>query len=273
MTQNETQKKRQSLTPYMDEITVVFAHPDDELLYFYHTLQQLKPKRLRLVCVTGRFSDDPKSGISQSVRLNELANAAKQLGGELINLGLEDCRGGALDFTALLNGLKSLSLQPDMPVLTHGPLGEYGHHHHLQVFQAVMQCFVSRVWCLSGPLAPDYQCTLDEQSYQHKLALIRAIYPSQNIEGFGTERECLTYVFASTFGTALYAGCGGPLVELDESAALLEHIEQLYFSAHNPLPVEALGVAKVQGKANVQRRVRPLLQLWKDGLTPAFCAN
>jgi hypothetical protein len=249
-----------SLTRNMDEITVVFAHPDDELIYFYQILQQLKPKRLQLICVTGQFTKN------QAIRLRELAAAATQLGGELTNLGLEDLVGQPLDRVALLDRLSKISVQSNMPVFTHGPFGEYGHLHHVDVFRAVLQCFPWTAWCISGPLASDYQCCLDEPAQAQKRKLISSIYASQNISGFATARECLTQVKASAFADVLFAVSGGPSVAPAVATAFVEHMEQLYFGGQTDLPAEARTVTTVLGKEWVDQRIRPLLRQWKQWL-------
>lgn len=246
-----------NLTQQMAQITVIFAHPDDELIYFYQMLQQLKPVQLRLICVTGKFSVD------ETVRLNELAQAGAQLGGELINLGLEDRRGQGLDTQTLHDRLSSIRVDVDMPVLTHGPFGEYGHRHHVDVFRAVFRRFGEQVWCLSGPLSVDNEYCLNADEFRCKQAQVQAIYSSQKVKGFATQCECLTHVSSSMFADVLLAGCGGEKVAAQRVEAFLEWVKVAYLGPHERMPVEARAVADVKGEAMVKEHMISRIEEWR----------
>src|SRR6185369_1511554 len=119
------------LAPGLAELVVVFSHPDDEILFFFQAIRWLRPRRLRLLCATGDF------GAMTAVRRRELAASARSLEGELTNLELTDRKGKGLDAGELASALAHVDKAGGVPVLTHGPLGEYGHRHHVDVFHSV----------------------------------------------------------------------------------------------------------------------------------------
>ena len=127
----------------IDELVVVHAHPDDEILFFYGFLHYLRPHRLKLVCVTADFANHTATRLAESHR------AALELGGERIHLGLADVPDQHLDLRQLTEMLK-VYLPPHAVILTHGPLGEYGHRHHCDVFRAVSALFPATTWVISG---------------------------------------------------------------------------------------------------------------------------
>ncbi|MBK8230302.1 MAG: glycosyltransferase [Candidatus Eisenbacteria bacterium] len=107
-------------------ITLITAHPDDELLWAGGLILAHPWHRWRIVCATGSESD-PR-GI-------ELQSVAAHLGAELTLLGLPDR--ADVDLEALLAPqLNPMAVEGDL-LLCHGAAGEYGHPHHRAVHRAV----------------------------------------------------------------------------------------------------------------------------------------
>jgi hypothetical protein len=260
--------KNSILHPGLEEVIVVFAHPDDEILYFYQYLKFLKPKRLRLVCATEIFTRE-----KETVRLDELKTAAEYLGGELINLGLEDRLQQPLDVDMLSLKLKTLGHRKGVPVLTHGAFGEYGHCHHMDVFLAVLGCFDSDVWCISGPLQPSIVCTLTDKELAAKRSLLKTLYPSQKVQAYVGGEECFTHVNECIFSNVLLAASKRGGVNSEQVAVFLQHGESAYFDEHNLMPIEAQAAATQMGAAEVQRRIRERINDWKIWLNQLVVEN
>ena len=211
------------------ELTLIFAHPDDELLFFLHTLKKLAPKKLHLVCVTGRFSR------IEEIRLAELSAFADHLKADLIQMGLEARRGQHLAADALFEGLRQLNIPSYGPILTHGPFGEYGHTHHVDVFRAVTAHFASRVWCLSGPLSSDF---VAEGDALEKKRWMRTFYPSQGLEDWGAPRECLSRVASNPHLQLLLAAVVDKPFNPAKAREFLNLATRRYFGSTDALPIE-----------------------------------
>lgn len=107
-------------------ITLVTAHPDDELLWAGGLIALHPWHRWRIVCATG--SAETPRGI-------ELRAVAANLGAEATLLGLADR--ADCDLEPALAPLLGEALAGSDLLLSHGPEGEYGHPHHRAVHRAL----------------------------------------------------------------------------------------------------------------------------------------
>lgn len=129
---------------------VVIAHPDDEI--FVSATICLCVQRgfsVTLVCVTDGGGGALVAAAGEplgEIRKRELANSARALGvGEVACLGFADiadpaCNGsGAWDQPRLIALLRAtIEASGARLILTHGPLGGYGHPAHKLVYRCVM---------------------------------------------------------------------------------------------------------------------------------------
>ncbi|MGO9060486.1 MAG: PIG-L deacetylase family protein [Candidatus Binataceae bacterium] len=136
------------------DVVVVIAHPDDEV-FASGTLCLLSEKgfKIALVCVTDGEGGsrellqqvDPASSLGE-LRRRELALSIWALGvHEVAFLGHADIppdawgKSRAWDQASLISTLASIIQRADPTlILTHGPLGGYGHPAHREVHRCVM---------------------------------------------------------------------------------------------------------------------------------------
>ena len=131
-------------------VIVVIAHPDDEL-FVSGTLCLLNERgyATHLICVTGGrglLSNNAELQRNYEVRGLELKLSAQTLGVNAVHMlshpdeTVEDWREAtpSWDLQALDSELSTVitTLEPCL-ILTHGPLGGYGHPAHKQVFRSV----------------------------------------------------------------------------------------------------------------------------------------
>jgi LmbE family N-acetylglucosaminyl deacetylase len=155
---------------------IVVAHPDDEVIFFGGLAMRLVAdgRRLDVICVTGDFGSPYTTG----VRRAEFYRACGTLGAKARMLGLPDAK-GPLDEAALASAFAvRVRWQRYARVYTHGPWGEYGHPHHVQVCRAAHRCG-RNVLSLAGPFAPDAEVRLSPAELDRKRALAARLYPSQ----------------------------------------------------------------------------------------------
>ena len=244
------------LRPGLEELWVVFAHPDDEVIFFASTIEQLAPRRLRLVCATGDFA------ASTTVRRCELEASAAAFGATLSNLELADRAGCGLDAERLSSGLRELGKPPGVPVLTHGPLGEYGHRHHVDVFRTVYREYGDTVWCLSGPLPADLTVAAGNAGSRRKRELMEQLYPTRRLVwdwGWGDEE--LTRPGASPHAHVLHAEAG-------PAGAFLALARERYLTAPEALPPPARAIARSWGSQKLRARLEECLEAWHLHLEP-----
>lgn len=162
--------------PSEPRAVIVVAHPDDEVIFFGGLASRLVGDgwSVDVVCVTGRFG----SPRTTAVRRAEFFRACWAMGVKARLLGLPDS-GGLLDEEALARDLaRRVRWDAYSRVYTHGPWGEYGHPHHVQVCRAVHR-FGGFVRCLAGPFEPDVHVELSRVEWHRKRELCRRFYPSQ----------------------------------------------------------------------------------------------
>ena len=249
-------------------LTILTAHPDDELLFFLGWMRTIKPEKLRIVCATGQFAKLAET------RLAELAASAKHLGAELINLGLMDTRpsppdpaGAPLDCQRLAELLAELDHNEGDPVLTHGPLGEYGHRHHINVFEAACIRFGADVWCAAGPLEihenlPD---GLDIQA--EKRELLRSIHVSQkNVADCACAHEPLCHVASSRYAP-LFTGQAIHPPELAED--FIACLESRYTNPARRLPAVLHAILEVWTLSVMEQMLLAQVDYWRKKLATA----
>ena len=118
---------------------LVVAHPDDESLWFGGMLVRYAEWDWTVVCSTVPRKDSERAEL-------KFLSACDALGVKAELLGIEET--GARDplppEELLYIHEFVQKLKPDL-VVTHGPVGEYGHLHHIQLSQWLRQRWVGRI--------------------------------------------------------------------------------------------------------------------------------
>jgi LmbE family N-acetylglucosaminyl deacetylase len=187
---------------------IVVAHPDDEVIFFGALAARLVDEGwdVDVICVTGQFGSPWATG----TRRAEFSRACWALGVKARMLCLPDER-GPLD-EAVLAGVLAERVRWDQyaRVYTHGPWGEYGHLHHVQVCRATHRCSRA-VLSLAGPFAPDVTASLSLAELDRKRRLAARSYPSQPFAGrwcAGTEHLVVLSLDAVEFLAAIALSVG-----------------------------------------------------------------
>lgn len=155
---------------------IVVAHPDDEVIFFGALAVRLAGEDwdVDVICVTGDFGSPWTTG----TRRAEFFRACWALGAKARMLSLKDEK-GLLDEAALARALaERVRWDRYARVLTHGPWGEYGHPHHVQVCRAAHRCGRT-VLSLAGPFTPDVAVPLSRAELDRKRQVAARSYPSQ----------------------------------------------------------------------------------------------
>jgi hypothetical protein len=218
-----------TLTPGLPELWVIFAHCDDEAIFFYHTIRQLKPQKLVFVCINTQLHKQ------HDIRNTELKNSAAYFGAQLIRLDIEETEIRDFDTAKLLHQLSKLNHPPGVPVLSHGVMGEYGHIGHVAAFKAVYQIFNTDVWVSSGPLKEDIVFNARLQEMQTQKEILKDIYPSQyKVHNWSSGIERWTHFSSSPFANIL-----NPQNDKKNSVALLQLMHAKYKHGINGFPPDA----------------------------------
>lgn len=159
----------------MRRLLVVVAHPDDETIFFGgHLLASRSWDEVDVISATGVFGTPAMTRI----RCAEFERACGLLGARPVRLELLDGEGafnsGRLE-AALRRHAEST---PYERVLTHGPWGEYGHRHHIDVARAVHRVFAG-VLSLAGPLPACATRPLTARELSAKRRIAADAYRSQ----------------------------------------------------------------------------------------------
>lgn len=169
---------------------LVVAHPDDETIFFGALLHELRTcgQEVDIVCASGSF----RTPLMTKVRRAEFQLACGLVGARPVLLDLSDQR-PALDADRLDARLREVARSTRYDrVFTHGPWGEYGHRHHVDVARAVHRAF-SNVRSLSGPLPHEDVRTLRRSELAAKRRLAATVYRSQPYAvEWCSSQECLT---------------------------------------------------------------------------------
>lgn len=165
----------------MKKYCIICAHPDDETLFFSSILNSFGQDTL-VHCLTDGNADgrgsERKKEFQKAMDYFEVANWTWS--------GLPDIYEKNLDPEKLKEEIgKTLkSLPKDSIVFTHGPFGDYGHPHHIQVARAVHQIVFEEI----PSLGLYYPNTLaleagtnpfqikSQESWQKKLHVLENIY-------------------------------------------------------------------------------------------------
>lgn len=241
------------LRPGLPELWIVHAHPDDEVLYFLGCITWLRPARLRLVCAAGDFGD------GSARRHDERRRAAAALGASSVDLGLRDDWPGGFDAARLEHALAGLAPPDHAALLTHGPLGEYGHPQHADVFRAAARLFPRQTFFLSGPLRAGWRVPADRAL---KSRLMARVYASQTaVRDWGTPVERLSRL-ASQPWRAMATGEGR--VPDGAARAFFARAERLLGAPLRALPPEAAAAARTLGLERVRAWLRERRDDWRE---------
>ena len=107
---------------------LIVAHPDDETLWGYHQLNE--SKGWKILCVTNA---------SNTIRVNELKNIAIHFDSALEVWNYQDSAFHYNMHPQLYKDIENEINKPNVKmILTHNPLGEYGHIQHIKVSNVVL---------------------------------------------------------------------------------------------------------------------------------------
>ena len=150
---------------------VITAHPDDETLFFGGTILSRPHEEWTVVCLTDGNADG-----RGDERMAELDEACELLGVQsVIKASFEDTYDQNLDQRKLKKFFATL---PEVDnIFTHGPLGEYGHPHHIQTSYAVHKFFnESIIWHPAINCFATKREVLTEAQYNRKLEILAKVY-------------------------------------------------------------------------------------------------
>ena len=155
---------------------VITAHPDDETLFFGGTILNHPDDEWTVVCLTDGNADD-----RGDERMAELDEACGLLGVDnVIKAGFKDTYSENLDQRKLKKFLNSLPACDQ--IFTHGPLGEYGHPHHIQTSYAVHKNFSdSQIWHPAINCFASRREILTKKQYNKKLEILAKVYEQELI--------------------------------------------------------------------------------------------
>ena len=162
-------------------VLLFVAHPDDDAIFAGALQHRASMYRWHAVSLT-YCRDHPRaqemSGWQRFVSAD--TSAVSFLG---FDDDYEDRRQGrcSIDFDAACRSLEALDQAPDV-VVTHGPLGEYGHPHHQLAHRIATACFPNTPMLVFAPdvcdPCIDLKTTADGGTWD-KWGSIRRAYPSQ----------------------------------------------------------------------------------------------
>ncbi len=142
---------------------VCVAHPDDETIFFGGFILS-RQYDWTAVCVTDANADG-----KGAERITQFQKACKKLKiKKSLCLQYPDLFDQRLNTAQLMSDLKKLG--KFQKVLTHGPLGEYGHIHHQDVSWTAHQVFADQAEMISPAynLYPEIKIPLTKKDFQIK---------------------------------------------------------------------------------------------------------
>ena len=156
------------------------AHPDDEVLFFSGPLNRYG-EDFHVVLVTDGNADG-----KGNIRLKEFEKSLKQFNVHSFETYLfEDIYEKEIDSMELERRIKETLekySKENSRVYTHGPFGEYGHPHHIQVSKAVHTVAQAK-YSIRHPNVLDLPGSAeiydDSDLYQKKLNILTSIYRNE----------------------------------------------------------------------------------------------
>jgi hypothetical protein len=141
---------------------LIVAHPDDETLWGYHQLKD--SKFWKILCVTNA---------TNNTRVNELKNIAIYFDTALEIWNYQD---SAFHYNMHPQLYKDIAYEINKPnvkmVLTHNPLGEYGHIQHIKVSNVVLTVSKKPTYVFSY--------TPNHKSNKNEICNLKKYYKSQD---------------------------------------------------------------------------------------------
>lgn len=164
----------------MKNKALFIAHPDDEVLFFTGPLFNYG-KDFHVVLVTDGNADG-----QGKERLKEFSQSLNSFQVDSFeHYQLPDIYDKELDPSLLETKIKNTldtKISPNAMVYTHGPFGEYGHPHHIQVSNIVHQNCLKK-FKISHPnildLPNSSESYYEEIIYKTKLDLLTSIYKNE----------------------------------------------------------------------------------------------
>lgn len=154
---------------------LIVAHPDDETIFFGGTLQALAHMNWEVICVTDGNGDG-----RGSERKEEFQRACKALGvARATQFSFADVPDARLPLPEVEKALREYAGNRKFEkVLTHGPIGEYGHSHHQDVSVVVHKVFSEHTPTFSCAynVFPDWQVALTQEHFNVKAQIFWEIY-------------------------------------------------------------------------------------------------
>lgn len=150
---------------------VIFAHPDDELLWTGGFLLRYKERlQIDFICLTAPFN------ISRIYGLINLDRYFKT--GKIICLGFEDDpavyrEGADLQFDD--GWIEALNFDDYGLILSHNKEGEYGHPHHAYVHQTLKNRGISFI-SFGHSKSCDFKINLSPEEIKRKQEVMRDLY-------------------------------------------------------------------------------------------------
>jgi len=143
---------------------LIVAHPDDETLWGYHQLNE--SKGWKILCITNA---------SNTTRVNELKNISIHFGTALELWNYQDSAFHYNMHPQLYKDIENEINKPNVKmVLTHNPLGEYGHIQHIKVSNVVLTVSKKPTYVFS------YTPNNKRKSKENEICNMKKYYKSQD---------------------------------------------------------------------------------------------
>lgn len=131
--------------------TLLFAHPDDEVIFAGGLMLEHREIEWDWVCATYK-SSDPRAR-----KLRNSADAFRRRGAAINrvrHMGMEDDGGHvlSLELYRRWRDAAAREVQATDLVVTHGRMGEYGHAHHMGLHAIACELWPETSWFFLAPL-------------------------------------------------------------------------------------------------------------------------
>jgi len=168
-----------------DKKLLIIAHPDDEIIFFAQILLP-NPQDFHIVLVTDGNGDG--QGIKRLEDFKKVMQAIKVSSFESWSFpDVFDQKISQIQFNEKLRETCHVIGAPSH-VYTHGPLGEYGHPHHIQVCELVHRFSWESEVKIYHPdelgLIPQESIIMDELSWELAVAIMTNEYASEYVRFF-----------------------------------------------------------------------------------------